>query len=599
VVAIRGWKLEHFTGAPQFVVGVTEPIATEPTATEPTATEPTVIEPTATEPTATEPTATEPTATAPTATAPTATAPTATAPTATAPTDDDLIIEAEQVVFLQGDRRYRIRGLEKNTSTSRLLVSIMASRDSLVHLDSIDLIKARSRQSFIKAAATEMYVDEAIVKQDIAHLLLRLESLQAQRIAKLKSPTDRQVKLSEGQRAAALQYLQAPQLLERIVADVQRCGLAGQKYEIMVSYLATISRKLPTPLAVVVQSSSAAGKTSLMDAVLALVPKEDQLRLSSLSSQSLYYLEEDSLRHKVLAISEEGGLSETAYALKLLQSEGALHHATVTKGESGRLLTQQYSVSGPVQLFLTTTAVDLDEELMNRSLVLSIDESSAQTQAIQDRQRSLRTPAALLQHSDTSVIRDFHQNVQRCLEPLLVCNPFAEQLTFSSSRTRLRRDHAKYLTLIDTIALLHQHQRPIETLERDEQTIRYVQVTAHDIRLANRLAGYLLGRSLDELAPQSRSFLMSLESYVTQTAGDLHIPRNAVRFTRRDIRQAIGCSEFQSRTHLDKLLELEYVLAHRGKNGQRYVYELVYDGQGKDGRPFLLGLADPEKWSAA
>jgi hypothetical protein len=92
---------------------------------------------------------------------------------------------------------------------------------------------------------------------------------------------------------------------------------------------------------------------------------------------------------------------------------------------------------------------------------------------------------------------------------------------------------------------------------------------------------------------------MSLESYVTQTAGELHIPRNAVRFTRRDIRQAIGCSEFQSRTHLDKLLELEYVLAHRGKNGQRYVYELVYDGQGKDGRPFLLGLADPEKWSAA
>ena len=53
-----------------------------------------------------------------------------------------------------------------------------------------------------------------------------------------------------------------------------------------------------------------------------------------------------------------------------------------------------------------------------------------------------------------------HRNAQRLLEPLPVVNPFADALTFLDDKTRTRRDHVKYLTLIRAIALLHQHQRP-------------------------------------------------------------------------------------------------------------------------------------------
>jgi len=34
---------------------------------------------------------------------------------------------------------------------------------------------------------------------------------------------------------------------------------------------------------------------------------------------------------------------------------------------------------------------------------------------------------------------------------------------------------------------------------------------------------------------------------------------------------------------------------HRGRNGQRYVYELLYSGEGREGQPFLMGLIDPAK----
>ena len=86
-------------------------------------------------------------------------------------------------------------------------------------------------------------------------------------------------------------------------------------------------------------------------------------------------------------------------------------------------------------------------------------------------------------------------------------NPFAERLTFLSDKTRTRRDHEKYLTSIDAIALLHQYQRKIETTTHRGQAIEYIEVTLADIEAANTIAHEVLGRSLDELPPQTRRLL--------------------------------------------------------------------------------------------
>jgi hypothetical protein len=44
-------------------------------------------------------------------------------------------------------------------------------------------------------------------------------------------------------------------MLDRIVADFERCGLVGEETNKLVGYLAAVSRHLESPLAVVVQSS--------------------------------------------------------------------------------------------------------------------------------------------------------------------------------------------------------------------------------------------------------------------------------------------------------------------------------------------------------
>ncbi|HWD40369.1 MAG TPA: hypothetical protein VG944_16085, partial [Fimbriimonas sp.] len=91
--------------------------------------------------------------------------------------------------------------------------------------------------------------------------------------------------------------------------------------------------------------------------------------------QSLYYMGEGDLKHKILAIVEEEGAERASYALKLLQSERELMIASTGKDvSSGRLVTQTYRVEGPVMIFLTTTAIKIDEELLNRCVILSVDE---------------------------------------------------------------------------------------------------------------------------------------------------------------------------------------------------------------------------------
>ena len=203
---------------------------------------------------------------------------------------------------------------------------------------------------------------------------------------------------------------------------------------------------------------------------------------------------------------------------KSCRAKGELTIASTGKDPAtGMLVTQQYRVEGPVMLFLTTTAIDVDEELVNRCLVLTINESREQTRRILARQRSARTLAGLQATSEAESIRKLHQNAQRLLRPLAVVNPYAEDLTFLDDRTRMRRDHAKYLTLIEAIALLRQHQREIKTLRQAGAVIEYIEVTLSDIALANRLAHEVLGRSLDELPPQTRRVLGMIETFVHRT----------------------------------------------------------------------------------
>jgi hypothetical protein len=508
-----------------------------------------------------------------------------------------------EVIVSFGPRRYRVRGLEKNLSYEVLKVNLLASAAALdggrgesIHIDTLDLYQARARTAFVTAAAAELGVAEEVIKGDIGKLLLALEAEQEKLITAACTPkATTAVVIDESARARAMAWLTSPDLIERIVADFSRCGIVGEGSNALVGYLCAISRKLDRPLALLIQSTSAAGKSSLLDAILRFVPEEDRIVYSAMTGQSLFYMGEMDLKHKLLAIAEEQGASRASYALKLLQSEGELTIASTSKDvATGKLMTEEYRVEGPVMIALTTTAAQIDEELLNRCLVLTIDEGRAQTQAIHAAQRERRTLAGLLARSEREAILKTHQDAQRLIEPLAVVNPYAHKLTFLDDRTRARRDHEKYLTLIDAIALLHQHQRTIRSAEHGGKLIRYVEVTIEDIALANRLAHEVLGRTLDELPPQTRRLLGLLCEMVERTCADEQISRAQHRFSRRLVREHTRWGDTQLKIHLARLVELEYLLVHRGGRGQSFEYELLYDGAAQSQAAHVSGLIDVE-----
>ncbi|MCC6744550.1 MAG: toprim domain-containing protein [Acidobacteria bacterium] len=509
-------------------------------------------------------------------------------------------IDGDAIEISLGDRTYRVRGLERNTGTAQMKITLRVARGEALHVDTLDLVVSRARREYAREAAAELGVAEDTVRHDLGRVWLRLEQLVGERDREAVKAAAVVPAMTDVEREEALELLRDPRLLERILGDFARCGVVGEETNKLVGHLAAVSRKLDRPLGVLIQSSSAAGKSSLMDAILAFVPEEERVKYSAMTGQSLFYMSETELRHKVLALVEEEGAERASYALKLLQSEGELAIASTGKdAQSGRLVTHEYRVEGPVALLLTTTAIDVDEELLNRCIVLTVDEEREQTRAIHREQRERYTLDGMWAREERTALRRVHRNAQRLLRPLGVVNPWARRMTFLDDRTRTRRDHEKYLTLIATIALVHQYQREVKTDTKGTREKQYIEARLSDIETANRLAGEVLGRSLDELAPQTRRMLDLVERAVSEACGRQGVARDAYRFTRREVREATGWSYDQVRVHLDRLVELEYVLPHRGGRGQQFVYELLYDGAGRDGRPFLIGLIDVEALRSA
>ena len=157
-------------------------------------------------------------------------------------------MKANEIIIALGDRRYRIRGLEKNLAYDVMKVNLLVSRPAFdgagesIHVDTFDLYQQRPRGAFIKQAAVELGVKDDVVKADLGKLLLKCEALQAANIEAVQAPKETAVTLDDEETKAALDLLKSPDLLARIQNDFTRCGVVGEATNKLVGYLAAISR---------------------------------------------------------------------------------------------------------------------------------------------------------------------------------------------------------------------------------------------------------------------------------------------------------------------------------------------------------------------
>jgi DNA primase len=488
--------------------------------------------------------------------------------------------EGTRAEYAEGERSYRVLGLEHNTSFDHLKINLRlcvarATSAPVFYFETLDLYNARARAAFVGSAHQQTGVEKVVVEKDLNQLIGRLETHQEKQIIQKMQAVEAAPVLTAEEESEAMALLRHPRLLDHVLADLHKCGLVGEDTNLVVAWLVAVSRKLDRPLGVCVMSRSAAGKSSLLEAVGRIIPDEDKHQYTALTPQALFHMPEKELQHKALFVAEDVGAEGAAYSLKTMQSDGQLIMACTTKDEAtGQMVTKTKLVRGPVAVFLTSTSRSIDDELLNRLLVLSIDESPEQTQRIHQAQRYARSLEGIMERRVRPRIVKRQQNLQRLIRPLLVRNPFREELTFNSTRLRSRRDNDKYLALIEVMALVHQYQREIKSaVDGDGQPFQFIDITRQDVERVDQLMADVLEQTTDELTPASRRMLAVLEAW----AAELPLVNGTpIRWTRREIRERTGWSDGQVRLVLTQLVEFEYLMQiGSGGKGNLVLYQLA------------------------
>ncbi len=124
---------------------------------------------------------------------------------------------------------------------------------------------------------------------------------------------------------------QRPDILEVFADELKLRGLAGERDNAKLVYLALTSRLLDRPVSLIVKGPSSGGKSFMVESVLAFFPPAAFYALSAMSERALAYSNEP-LSHRHLILFEVAGMGPFAtYLIRSLLSEGCLNYETVEK----------------------------------------------------------------------------------------------------------------------------------------------------------------------------------------------------------------------------------------------------------------------------
>ena len=483
--------------------------------------------------------------------------------------------ESIQINF--GARKYRIKGLS-NKNLEHLRVNIKIQYGEAYHLDTLDLYSSKSRAAFINQARKLMQVKEEELTKELNRIIGELEKLQGQGTAETKN--EGRGAMDEKDKEQATTCLKSKTLIEDIKKDLEYVGYVGEEANKVLGYLVSISRKLEEPLSCVIISQSSAGKSVLAETIEKLVPPEECLMFSRITPQALYYMDKDALKRKLLIIEERCGAEGADYSIRTLQSKKKLTQAVPIKDpNTGKIRTVSFEVEGPVAYIETTTKPRINEENATRCFELYLDESKEQTSRIHEAQRESKTLDGLNNKYKREFVTIKHQNMQRCLREIKVVNPFAHLLDFPVEWLRTRRDHLRFLNLIEVVTFLYQHQREINKSNTGQE---YIESSVEDYSIAYNLAKEVLGESFTELKKPQRELLFKIEEMLNEKD----------EVGRREIRERVGLGDRRLRDLLTELVELEYLEVCEGKQGKAMKYRLAERMAVND--KIISGLTKPE-----
>ena len=347
-----------------------------------------------------------------------------------------------------------------------------------------------------------------------------------------------------------LELARDPSLLSRINA-VLSVNIVGENSNRLLVFLVFASSYSDNPLGIIITGSSSSGKSTLLNRIAKYFPKVH--RYSRVTSASLDRLEQN-VAHYILIIEELQGLTAAEPTLRIMLSEGGLSLLTTDRDDKGKITTREIKTTGTPAFATTTASIRVDDQLQNRILLASMDETKQQTRQINKMQAQ--------EFSDPDYSDKPDSTLQAFLKTLLphdVYIPYADDLAelFPIDTIQARRDFPKLLSLIQVIAWMHQHQRCM-VQRPDDKLKTYILADIIDLLYALAIAGSSLLQSL--LGLQERG-TKALEQFTN----------DCQEHTSRSLASSLRISQDRARELLEVLLQWGYVEKDESQKTHRYI----------------------------
>ncbi|MBS2037983.1 toprim domain-containing protein [bacterium] len=171
-----------------------------------------------------------------------------------------------------------------SAAQGKLKVLICVENEGQREEATVDLYSARSRRQEALTIGRRLGLEPQDLEKWFFRVLTELEEAKGQdaQLKEMFAPVHIPP-MSHQQREEALAFLTDPNLVNRILADMESLGYTGEEETKLLGYCVSVSRLLDKPLSAIIQSGSGAGKSFLAETVQELTPPEGVVFYSRLS----------------------------------------------------------------------------------------------------------------------------------------------------------------------------------------------------------------------------------------------------------------------------------------------------------------------------
>lgn len=468
--------------------------------------------------------------------------------------------------YITGKLKFTIMGFRATTQYDTLIATVKVSlnphvQDAYTHIQKIDLYNHDRVNTYCRTSAFQLKINEDEVKKGIYSLRERLERYRLDEL-KLGGNAEKKVSITPAEQKEAIEILKADNLMDCMEGLLKDAGLITEKENGLRLFFILLSRHFDKPLHVLFQGSPQLSRM-ITDTITSTIPVDEIHTQTSMSAGSLYYTKQKKYwKNKVLSIGSIDKQFKGASTIKeFIENQTLKRYTTESDYLTRQLHSNTKTVEGNVCLLGFSEDETMNNKFFQECFFIRIDENEKNKSEMLNHLK-MQSGGFVDVQKQTEAIRCL-MNIQSLITPKNVVIPYAMELDISQQVFQPLRSFNQLLTLIKTVALLHQHQ--LKT-KKNKNGTEYIEATPEHLEIAIELFKSIMVTQSDILSPSTRSFFERLKTQVKEKELTFKIP---------EMMKTLQMKRTPFYREFEVIKELKYVVQSGGNKKKGIDYKIT------------------------